>query len=177
MKSLTLDDIFHDYDIYNKIQISSEKQGDNKISKNLILYNPRRKIKKNIYENLLIKHYIKIGENCPICYENINNRKDAYLTNCGHSFHYNCIINYDYSISKNFSNNFIISCPICRQYMGNYDDIKDKYHYSKNELDKLDDFEMNIKFKIPKICFDFHKVKYKNHFYLMNFHNCYYCKL
>ena len=178
MKSITLEDIFHDYDYdydYNNIVISSYKQGDNKISKFYYLYNPTRKIRRNIYENLKIKHYIKIGDECPICYESINTRKDSYLTECGHSFHYSCIINYDYSLINN--NNYNISCPLCRQYMGNYIDIKDKYSNSEKELDKLEDFENNIKIKLPKICFNFHKFKYNKHFHRMNYNNCFYCKL
>lgn len=172
MKSITLDDIFHDYD-YNNIAISAEKQGDNKISKLFYLYNPIRKIRRNIYDNLKVKHYIKIGEECPICYDSINTRKDSYLTECGHAFHYSCIIKYDYNLIKNYN----ISCPICRQYMGNYIDIKDKYINSINELDKLEDFENNLKIKLPKICFDFHKFKYKNHLHRMKYNNCFYCRL
>jgi len=171
MKSLTLDDIYCNDN--NNINISADNQGDNKISKYNILYNPKRKIKRNIYQNLKVKHYIKIGEECPICYESINNRHDCYLTDCGHSFHYSCISNYEYHTKYNSN----ICCPICRQYMGYYDNIKDKYPNSKNEIDKLEDFENNIKTKLPKICFDFHELKYKNHFYLMNYKNCFYCRL
>jgi len=178
MKSILLEDIIHDYD--NKYpSISAEKQGENKIDKSIILYNPRRKIKRNIYDNIKIKHYIKIGEDCPICYESINSRKDAFLTDCGHSFHYSCIIKYDYTILKNNINknisNLNIYCPICRQYMGNFYDINDRFPYSKNELDKLEDFEINLKFKQPKLCFNFHNYKYQNHFFRLNYYNCYFC--
>lgn len=176
MKSFTLDDVYHDYDRKNKIKISSDMQGDNKISKTMMLYNPRRKIKKTIIDNLAVKHYIIIGETCPICYENIDNRKNAYLTDCGHVFHYSCIINYDYCISKNNLNNHSICCPSCRQYMGNYNYIKDKYNYSRNEIDKLDDFEMNIKIMVPTVCFNYHQFKYNNHFHIMKFNNCIYCR-
>lgn len=177
MKSLTLDDVYHDYDTNHKYNISCEYQGDNKITKTMISYNPKRKIRRNIYENLKVKHYIKFGETCPICYDSINNRKDSFLTDCGHSFHYSCIIDYDYCIIKNNLNNYNICCPICRQYMGKYNDIKDRYPYSKNEIDKLEDFENNIKIKIPNVCFDFHQIKYKNHFSRMDYNNCFYCRL
>ena len=60
--------------------------------------------------------------------------------------------------------------------MGNYIDIKDKYSNSNNELDKLEDFENNMKIKLPNICFNFHKFKYNNHFHRMNYNNCFYCK-
>ena len=45
MKSLTLDDIYCNDN--NNINISADNQGDNKISKYNILYNPKRKIKRN----------------------------------------------------------------------------------------------------------------------------------
>ena len=61
--------------------------------------------------------------------------------------------------------------------MGKYNDIKDRYPYSKNEIDKLEDFENNIKIKIPNVCFDFHQIKYKNHFSRMDYNNCFYCRL
>jgi hypothetical protein len=181
--SITLDDVLHDYS-NDKTLISGMKQGDNMISKYAYLYsfmgndyyydNHNRKIKKDIMNNLKIKHYIKIGEECPICYEAIYNRKNAFLTDCGHSFHYSCIINYDYKNS--FVKNGVF-CPICRQDMGNYNDLKDNYKYKTNEMDKLFDFEVNIKTKLPKICFNFYEYKYNPHFHRMNYKTCDYCQL
>jgi len=179
----TLEDTFNNYD-NNSILISSDQQGDNKIAKYSILnydsdfykyesYN--RKIKRNIIDNLQIKHYIKFGEICSICFDEIVQRKNAFLTDCGHSFHYQCIINYDYINSFNSKG---ISCPICRQDIGIYDNIKDKYKYLYNySFDNLEDFEMNIKNKLPKVCFDFHRLKYNNHFHRMQYFNCFYCQL
>ena len=180
IKSFTLEDIFHDYG--NDILISCDKQGNNKIQKNIYIYsfinkngNYKRKIKRNIYDNLKIKHYIKFGETCPICFDLIINRKDAFLTNCGHAFHYSCIIKYDYLNCLKVNGIF---CPLCKQDMGAYNiiDIKDKYPYSKNEIDKLIDFENNHKFKIPKICFNIHTCKFNNHFHSMKYLDCYYCQ-
>ncbi len=178
----TLEDTYNNYD-GNSINISENKQDINGISKYKLLdydsdfckyesYN--RKVRKTIEENLKIKHYIKIGEECPICYESINNRNNAYLTNCGHSFHYNCIINYDYSNIFEKNN---IKCPVCRQYMGNHIDIKDKYKNSNNSFDNLEDFEMNIKKKIPKVCFNMHEFKFNKHFNRMDYFNCFYCQI
>lgn len=180
----TLEDTFNNYD-GNSILISNDCQGPNKIAKYTILnydsdfykyesYN--RKIRRNIIDNLQVKHYIKIGETCPICYDEINTRKNAFLTDCGHSFHFHCIIQYDY---KNSFDKDGISCPICRQDMGIYDNIKDKYlkYNINNSFDNLEDFEMNIKNKLPKVCFDFHRLKFKNHFQRMDYFNCYYCQL
>ncbi len=182
-KSFTTDDIFSDYNKPLTTKISADFQGTNKISKTQLLdydsdfciyesYN--RKTRKSIIENLKIKHYIKIGENCPICYDEIIYKKNAFLTDCGHSFHYDCVINYDYS---NSFNRHGIHCPICRSDMGIYDDLKDKFRYSKNSFDQLQDFEMNIKNKLPKVCFNLHRLKYNNHFFRMDFYNCFYCQL
>ena len=165
--SITLDDIFHDYN-NNLVPISVYKQGKNKISKYTLIefYNENiRKIKKNIIENLKIKHYIKIGEDCPICYEPIYNRNNAFLTDCGHSFHYSCIIDYDY---KNSFNRNGVYCPICRQDMGDYNDLKETKNY---------EFEYNIKNKLPKICYNLEKNKYNSHFYTLHYKTCYYCQL
>jgi hypothetical protein len=179
MKSLTLEDIFDDYH-NNKICISCNKQGDNAISKfNMEYYDGgsfiyRRKIRKNAITNLKIKHYIKIGDCCSICFDEINHRRDAFLTDCGHSFHYSCIMNYEYKTY--FTINGIL-CPICRQDMGNYNDIKNIYHYSKNEIDKLINFETNYKTKIPKICFDLFNLKFNDHFHLTHYNSCIFCRL
>ena len=182
MISLTLDNIFDDYHNH-KIPISCNKQGVNGITKNYYdyyeSYEPylhfyRRKVKKNALDNLKVKHYIKIGDNCPICFDEINHRKNAFLTDCGHSFHYSCIMKYEYSTY--FTTNGIM-CPVCRQDMGNYSDMKDLYPYSKNEFDKLSDFENNLKTKIPKMCFDFLNFRFNNHFHLTQFNSCMYCRL
>ena len=176
----TLEDTFNDYD-GNSIKISANNQGTNKIAKySIIDYDSdfckfesfNRKVRKNIIDNLKIKHYIKIGDECPICYEKIYNRKNAYLSDCGHSFHYECIITYEYKNSFDG-----IYCPICRQDMGIYNDIKDRYINTNNSFDNLEDFEMNIKNKIPKVCFNIHKLKYNKHFYRMDYFNCFYCQL
>ena len=111
----------------------------------------RKKIRKTIMENLKIKHYLKIGETCSICLDEILRRKDAFLTDCGHSFHIGCIINYDY---KNSFVKLGVFCPLCRSDMGNYLDFRDRYKYSRNCLDILEDFENN---KLRSIFFAYGK--------------------
>ena len=100
----------------------------------------------NIYDNLKIKHYIKFGEECSICYEPIFTKKSAYLTPCGHPFHALCIHKWNLS-SKNDGD-----CPICRQYYGDYEYIKMRYE-TENNLDKLEEFWINNHIKTPKYCF------------------------
>jgi len=183
-KSLTMDDIFTDYNnIHNHLNISCNYQGSNAINKTSFIYIYtsgesvlRRKIMKDITENLKIKHYIKIGEECPICYDKILHRKHAFLTDCGHAFHYKCIIDYDYI--NTFTKNGIY-CPLCREDMGYYDDMKDRYKDSSDKFDKLEDFETNIKLKFPKICYDIYELGSNNnkHFHRMNYFNCIHCQI
>lgn len=61
-----------------------------------------------INDPLKIKHYIKYGEECPICLEGITSRKNSFLTDCGHSFHKSCIMKHKL---HNFNG---IDCPVCR---------------------------------------------------------------
>jgi hypothetical protein len=180
-KSLTLDDIFTDYDRNATMKISCEKQGLNGIQKHSIIYIYisgddilRRKIKRDIIDNLQIRHYIKIGEECSICYEKILNRKTAFLTDCGHAFHYKCIIDYDFI---NIFNKNGVYCPLCREDMGYYDDMKDKYKESNNIFDKLEDFETNIKLKFPKMCYNMNELGFNKHFHRMNYFTCIHCQI
>ena len=65
-----------------------------------------------------IKHYIKFGEECPICYEPIHSKTSAYLNNCGHSFHRECI--HKWALASITSNDDR-SCPKCRENIGFYE--------------------------------------------------------
>jgi len=107
--------------------------------------------KLNRYNNLNHKHYIKIGEECPICLNPILHRKEAYLTDCAHSFHCHCI-------ASNYNTNYEYGykCPICRQDVGIFDDCKHRYSEDKcisNSLDKLEDFWNNIDTDCPHKCY------------------------
>jgi hypothetical protein len=180
-KSLTLDDIFTDYDNkHSHLNVSCMKQGINGIQKYscITIYLTddimRHKIKRNILDNLKVKHYIKIGDECPICYEQICNRKKAFLTDCGHSFHYKCIIDYDY---KNIFTKNGVYCPLCRDDMGYYDDMKDRYKDSNNIFDKLDDFELNMKLKFPKMCYNLNSLNSNKHFHRTQYFTCIHCRI
>jgi len=106
---------------------------------------------KTVNENLKIKHYIKIGEECPLCYEPIWFKRDAFLTDCGHSFHLSCIHSYDMANIYN-NGNLGVWCPMCRSDMGLYGDSGRIYFNSSKGLDKLEDFWSNIQYKIPRLC-------------------------
>lgn len=129
-----------------------------------------KKIKsKNIYTNLKKRHYIKIGEECPICYEGIFYKRDAQLTDCGHAFHYSCIQKYSYSNRGVFTD-----CPICREPICRID--KNRYSpYGKNFLDSLEDFWMNLKTNNPEMCLS-NKTGKKVHITGTQHKKCHICK-
>ena len=119
------------------------------------------------------KSYIKIGEECPICMEPIIHKKNAYLTCCGHSFHRKCILKLN---ETNGLNDFTqLTCPICRDHQGSYEE-NNRYGYNtKNGLDKLEEFSINKDYQSCEIC-DFSDLKSgKNHYVGMN-KNCHRCQ-
>lgn len=61
------------------------------------------------------KAYIKIGDECPICYEPMMNAKNSYYTDCGHKMHKTCITSW-YDAHNNSTSG--CWCPLCIQDMG-----------------------------------------------------------
>ena len=117
-----------------------------------------------------VKTYIKFNEECPICLEPIQHEKNAYLTNCGHSFHRKCLFDTIQSKweTKPFSS---VKCPMCRCCLG-YPDMFERYSYiitDKNKyLDMLEDFWLSKEFRMPEFCgLGIHYLGMKN--------NCYRC--
>jgi hypothetical protein len=166
---LTLDDILHPYILQEECREEFDEiytgsiniVGDGgfyEISKDETVYytlNNKcrcKKIKKSIYDNLKIKHYIKIGDDCPICLEPIFHKSNAYLTPCGHSFHVECIHNHFVQLWLSDSGGGL--CPMCRQDIGLYEHSKMIYFNSSDGLDKLEDFWNIINFKLPAPCND-----------------------
>ena len=165
MKSVTLDNILHQYDgwhdvcddderiilinltkeicysEYHSLDKTTEKEEYNNETKKY-----KKVIKHNtLFDNIKIKHYIKIGEICSICFDEIWSARDGYLTSCGHAFHKKCINQYENTQINSFS------CPICRH------DIWDTIlmintYYTKNYLDKLDNFWLNTDLLFPELC-------------------------
>jgi hypothetical protein len=116
-----------------------------------------------------VKTYIKINEECCICLEIINNKNNAHITECGHSYHKKCLFDL-------FENKWltlrrtpcVLKCPICRK------NIKepefDRYMFDGgNYLDKLENFWIVRDYTIPKLC-----LRNKNHFIGME-KNCEQC--
>jgi hypothetical protein len=131
------------------------------------------KILKN--KDFYVKKYLIFGEECAICYENIITRKDAYILQCGHGFHYSCL-----EKNKNYSDdNYCGKCPMCRheynlRYCHKNSTIMhlgaDEY-IEPNYIDMLDDFWSINNVIVPKLCLESNT----KHFIGMN-DDCEYCE-
>lgn len=106
-----------------------------------------------------IKCYIKPGEECPICYEEIMTKSTAFITNCGHSFHKKCIFKCMESKWLSTSYTSTARCPICRCSLGDPEFINRyranyfSYNYKDdNGIDKLEDFWLSKDYRLPSFC-------------------------
>ncbi len=124
-------------------------------------------VKNNFNKYLKIKHYIKIGDECSICYEPLIHKNNVILTDCGHSFHTHCIAKRDSFIDIDKDDYW---CPLCRQDMGFYATTKDRYLCIKNKLDELENFWENLKNLHPNKC-------HKNNHYLGMNNDCKLCNI
>jgi hypothetical protein len=177
MMSVTLEDTFNDYglsiwrhvenddDMWDVISDEGRIQPQHMISKTkMVIKKCISHIQpKCIHENLKQKHYIMFGEECPICYEPILHKRSAFLTDCGHAFHYKCIMDYEYHNTINYKN-FNTVCPICRQHMGYYQELKNKYFNDCNKLDQLENYNDTIQYTNPEFCSSCYKIKGFNKF-------------
>lgn len=109
--------------------------------------------------NIKIKCYIKPGDECPICYDEILTKSNAFITDCGHHYHKKCLFNYIHSKWRTTSYCSTARCPMCRCSLGHPDFIQRyrssyfSYQYSdNNELDKLEDFWLSNEYKLPEFC-------------------------
>ena len=109
--------------------------------------------------NIKYKCYIRPGDECPICCEEILTKSSAFITQCGHHYHKKCILKYMETkwVSTSFTS--AARCPMCRcslgnpefvqRYRANYFSINYK---NDNELDKLEDFWISCEYKLPLFC-------------------------
>lgn len=127
--------------------------------------------------DIKIKCYIKFGEECPICYEQIVTKSTAFITNCGHSFHKKCLFKYIETKWLSTSYTLTASCPMCRCSLG-HPEFSQRYrsnyfscnYRDDNGLDKLEDFWLCAEYKLPNFCSN----RY-NH-YLGFDKDCFFCK-
>lgn len=126
---------------------------------------------------LKVKCYVNPGEECPVCFDKIIQRTNAFVTNCGHAFHKKCL--FKYIELKWKSQHYMVSakCPICRCSLG-HPIFKEKYksnyfvssYKEDNELDKLEDFWLTCEYRLPTYCCNQH-----DHYLGMN-DDCFCCK-
>lgn len=107
--------------------------------------------------NIKTKRYIKPYEECPICLEQISSKTNAYLTNCGHTFHKSCLFK-SYEINLHQCRKiFKFTCPLCRKDIF-YPDFYCRYPQwcvlpdEKNYLDVLEEFWLSKDYTIPELC-------------------------
>ena len=114
--------------------------------------------------NMRTKRYINPQEECSICLCQINKESDAYITNCGHSFHKSCLFT-TYEINfyqhkrteTNVFKYFQFKCPICRKHIISPDFycrypqwcvLPDKRNY----LDVLEEFWLSKDYNMVQLC-------------------------
>jgi len=98
-----------------------------------------------------VKNYVKVGDECSICYDPIVHKINTYLTGCGHSFHRKCLADVFIAKWKNkaFSQ---MKCPLCRCGLG-CPDLFQRYDYiTGNTLDMLENFWLSKEFLLPEFC-------------------------
>lgn len=127
--------------------------------------------------DIKVKCYIKPGEECPICYDEILTKSTAFITSCGHHYHKKCLFKYIKIKWLSSAYSSTVRCPMCRSSLGHPDFIQRyrssyfTYNYKDdNELDKLEDFWLSHEYKLPEFCSN----KYDH--YLGCNKNCFICK-
>lgn len=106
------------------------------------------KIGNNFKRTLKNKMYIWAYESCVICMNEILHKTDAYLSDCGHTFHKNCLTNWKHYIEIKSNRN--LKCPMCRCNLG-MPELNEKYNLSHKEANALDLLE-NINIEMIHIC-------------------------
>ena len=97
------------------------------------------------------KMYISPDETCIICMQKVNVKSDAYLTDCGHSFHKICLSNY-YEYIELISNKNL-KCPMCRSNLGQpcFYEKYNLFHADANGLDMLENLNI-LQCNIIHVC-------------------------
>ena len=85
------------------------------------------------HRNKHIENISEETEDCCICLDEINKKKNNVTLECGHSLHLNCFLSL--MLSGNQSNGD--KCPLCRSQVLN-EDMKSKLSSGNNNLNKND---------------------------------------
>ncbi len=94
-----------------------------------------------------IRQYIRIGEECPICYEGIFTQTNAFLTLCGHAFHRLCLMQSHQTASLELGRDLFL-CPLCRE------DQPGIFGEPLRFKDKMANYEMYSEFYFANECSD-----------------------
>lgn len=103
--------------------------------------------------------YIPYGASCPICLSSISQKKNAWITHCGHAFHRTCLIQSYNSYMNNpniehYGN--VMPCPMCRAdlptYCCGFEIQRYQGSFPGNGLDRLEDYEHVKEIKEPLEC-------------------------
>lgn len=164
----SLEDVFYLYErnslIYYDCQVKNEKCKYQLISNLCYCYLEQQVLPYTIGDycqpcSINIKCYIKPTDECPICYERILTKTNAFITQCGHHYHKKCLFNYIKIKWESSSYLSVARCPLCRTALGHPDFIK-RYKSSyfslrfedENGLDKLEDFWLSHEYLLPRFC-------------------------
>ena len=88
--------------------------------------------------NLLNKSYIKINDKCMICISSVSSINNAYLTECGHTFHKSCLSNYFHFLKFKKPHKLILNCPLCRSNLGSPELIFTPFYNCFSNINYLD---------------------------------------
>lgn len=91
--------------------------------------------------------YIVPGQECPVCFEAISTKKNAYLLPCGHGFHRTCML----EITRHAGYCKPISCPLCRRRT--WAIVQDtKYNLWNKKINRFDEIECLNDIREPIQC-------------------------
>ena len=154
----TLEDVFSLFednvnDKYYNCKLNTNNHSFNKceLPCNICICNDNNiTIPKNIGRNDVTcsinkKCYINpLNDKCPICFDLINKKNNAFLTDCGHTYHKSCLSQY-LTINRLHNPSKHLDCPICRCKLGlpDFDEyIYNINHKNCNFIDIIENFWM-----------------------------------
>jgi len=182
--SATADDVFYLYErnksVYDNCKLSGKICPDAELEMECYCFINSTPVlpitigDQNVRCDFKRKVYIKQGEECSICLEQIYQKNNAYLTSCGHSFHKSCLFK---AFETKIFNRHTFNCPNCRARLGypefycrytnmfkrfdsDFDtDFDKKTNYN---FDILEDFWLGKDFTTLQICNGGHALGMKN---------------
>lgn len=166
--SVTADDVFSLYErnkgVYDNCKLAGRECPDNEIGLTCYCYISNTPVLPITIGDQYVKCdykrkvYIKQGEECSICLEQIYQKNNAYLTSCGHSFHKACLFK---AFESKIYNKNTFNCPNCRAKIGypefycRYSNVFKRFDAKlckHHNLDILEDFWLGKDFTTIQMC-------------------------